>query len=164
VDIKLIPLNTALLIDANIFLYHLSDASNECSDFLDKVADGDFEVYVTTIIGEILHRRMTSEALNKGLISSGQPVKRLKANPTLITALSDYITDVKDLLQLPIQVIEVTLADIAVSHQLRQTHGLFVNDSINLACAQRFGITDIVSRDTDFSAVSVLSVWQPTDI
>ncbi len=65
---------------------------------------------------------------------------------------------------LPLEVIEVVAADISASHTLRRTHGLFVNDSINLACAERFGLTDIVTHDGDFSRVPGVAVWSPTDI
>ena len=152
-------------LDANILIYHLSGVSNDCTDFLDRVADGEIEAYVTTIIvAEVLHRRMMTEALDKSLISPGQPIKKLKANPLIITALTDYITDIEDLLKLPLTVLEITLADITASHTLRQSYGLFVNDSINLACAERHAIADIVTRDNDFTSVSGITVWQPTDI
>jgi predicted nucleic acid-binding protein len=165
VDIKLLPATTKLLIDATILIYHLGDSSAECTDFLKRVAVGEIEAYVTTtILAEVLHRRMTSEALAKGLITSGQPIKKLKANPLIITSLTDYITDIEDILTFSLKVIEITLADITASHQLRQSYGLFVNDSVNIACAQRLGISNIVTRDNDFSAVSGITVWQPTDI
>ena len=91
-------------------------------------------------------------------------MKKLKAAPTLITSLSDYITQVEKMLQLPFNIIEVTAADIASSHALRRTHGLFVNDSVNLACAERLSITNIVTHDDDFTRIPTISVWEPTDI
>jgi predicted nucleic acid-binding protein len=41
---------------------------------------------------------------------------------------------------------------------LRRAHGLFVNDSINLACAYRAGLADVVTHDADFSRVSGVTV------
>ncbi len=164
-DIKLIPAQTSVLIDSNILIYHLGGLSADCKNFLSRGQNGEIKPYVTTIVlAETLHKRMITEAITKGLISSGQPLKKLKANPTVISSLTDYVSDVKDLLNFPLFVIEVTLADIAASHQLRQSYGLFVNDSINIACAQRLGISNIVTRDNDFSAVSGITVWQPSDI
>jgi predicted nucleic acid-binding protein len=165
VDIKFIPATTRLLIDANILIYHLGNSSAECTDFLKRVALGEIEAYITTtLIAETLHRRMISEALTKGLITSGQPIKKLKANPLIIISLTDYITDIEDILILPLKIIEMTPTDIVASHQLRKNYGLFVNDSINIACAQRLGISNVVTRDNDFSGVSGITVWQPTDI
>lgn len=164
-DIKLLPKATRCLVDANIFIYHLAAASPDCTSFIDRIAAGDFQPNITTIvIAEVLHRRMMAEALTKGVVASGQLLKKLKTNSSLITQLSDYIAEVEDLLLLPVEVIEVTIADIGSSHTLRRTHGLFVNDSINLACAERFGITDIITHDADFNRVPDATVWSPTDI
>ena len=152
-------------VDANIFIYHLADASPDCTNFIDRVGAGLVEAYATTtIIAEVLHRRMMAEALAKGIITAGQPLKKLKADPSLITGLSDYIVEVEDLLLLPFSIVEAAPADIKASHALRQTHGMFVNDSINLACAARFGITDVVTHDSDFARVAGINVWAPTDI
>lgn len=163
-DINAIPGQVSALIDANIFIYHLAGLSSDCTTFLRRVARGEFDSYVTTIvIAEALHRRMLGESVAKGLVSASQALKRLKANPELVTQLTDYIADVRTILLLPIKIAEITAADIESSHSLRQAHGLFVNDSINLACAERLGIKHIVTRDGDFAVVPDLSVWSPAD-
>lgn len=153
-DIKLIPTTTRCLVDANIIIYHLGNLSAECSDFIARVARREIEAHLTTvIIAEVLHRRMMLEAIGKKQITPGQSLKKLKANPSIIALLTDYITEVEDLLGLPFRTTEVTAADIAASHSLRRTHSLFVNDSINLACAERLGIAKIVTHDSDFDHV-----------
>jgi predicted nucleic acid-binding protein len=165
VDIKALPKGASALVDANIFIYHLGGLSADCKAFLTRVAGREIEAYITTtIIAEMLHRRMVAEAIAKGLISPGQPLKKLKANPEVITHLSDYITELEKLLRLPLRVEEVTTADLTTSHALRRAHGLFVNDSINLACALRLGLTDIATHDTDFSRCPSVRIWGPTDI
>ncbi len=164
-DINSLPAGARVLVDANIFIYYLGGLSADCKVFLRRVALGDVEAYITTIIiAETLHRRMVAEAVTKGLISPGQPVKKLKANPAVITTLTDYITEIEKLLRLPFIVAEITAADIAASHNLRRTHGFFVNDSINLACALRLGVSDIITHDSDFARVPAVQVWQPADI
>jgi predicted nucleic acid-binding protein len=54
--------------------------------------------------------------------------------------------------------------DIFASQAFRHAHGLFVNDSINLACAVRLGLTDIASHDADFKRVPSINLWEPTDV
>jgi len=165
VDIKSLPAGTRCLVDANIFIYHFGLSSSESTDFLARVARREVEAHVTTtIIAEVLHRRMTAEAITKGLISPGKPLQKLKANPDVIKGLTDYVTEIDKLLKLPITVNEVTVADMAASHTLRATHGLFVNDSINLACAFRLGLADVVTHDEDFTRVTAVTTWEPTDI
>jgi predicted nucleic acid-binding protein len=165
VDIKGLPAGTPCLVDANIFIYHLADLSAECSDFIGRIGRYEVQAFVTTtIIAEVLHRRMMAEALVKGLITPGQPLKKLKANSNVIAGLVDYVTEIQNLFRLPFQVIEATMSDITASHALRYQHGLFVNDSINLACVDRYGLADIVSHDADFRRVASINLWEPTDV
>lgn len=164
-DIKLLPPQSRCLVDANILLYHIGGSSLECKDFLQRVANEEIEAHLTTIIvAEVLHRQMLIEAVAKGVVTLGKALSKLKSNPALISSLTDYITEVEKLLQLPFTVIEVTTADITASHTLRRTHGLFVNDSINLACAHRLGLADVVTNDADFNRISGITAWEPTDI
>lgn len=164
-DINLLPNNTPCLVDANIFIYFLTGVSADCKSFLQRIAKGEIEAYLTTtIIAEVMHRRMIGEAVAKGLVTSNKPLNKLKANPLLIQQLTDHSAEVKLLLRLPIQVVEVKQVDILRSHALRQTHGLFVNDSINLACGQRQGLTNIVTHDADFVRVPGVNLWEPTDV
>lgn len=164
-DINQLPSGTICLIDTNIFLYHLAAQSSDCRQILDRIARGEIYGYVTTpIIGELLHKRMVIEAVNGGLVGGSKPLEKLKRQPQLITRLSIYITEIVQLLQLPLTVIEVTEEDVNWSHTLRRAYGMLVTDSINLACAVRRGITDIVTHDTDFLHIPNLKIWQPTDI
>lgn len=164
-DIKSLPAGTRCLVDANIFIYHFGALSAECTDFFARVARREVEAHITTVvIAEVLHRRMVAEALSKGLISAGKPLQKLKANPVVIKRLTDYVTEIEKMLKLPITIREITGPDIATSHALRTTHGLFVNDSINLALALRLGLADVVTRDKDFNRVSGITTWEPTDI
>ena len=164
-DINTLPQGTSVLVDANVFIYYLGGMSPDCRSFLQRVGRDEVEAHITTtIIAEVLHRRMMAEAISKGLVTAGQVIKKLKANPSLISLLTDYITEVEELLRLPFQITEVRAADIAASHALRRTHKLFVNDSINLACAERLGLANVATHDADFSRVPTLSVWQPMDV
>ncbi len=164
-DINSLPAGSRCLVDANILIYHLDELSLDCKTFLARVARREVEAHITTVIvAEVLHRQMLTEAVSKGAVTAGQPLKKLKANPHLISGLSDYISKVENLLRLPLHVNQVTAADITASHALRRTCGLFVNDSINVACAERLGIPDVVTHDSDFNRVPTISVWQPTDV
>jgi predicted nucleic acid-binding protein len=165
VDIKLLQPGTRCFVDSNILLYHIGGSSLECKDLLKRIANEEIEAYFTTVvIAEVLHRQMLIEAVGKGVVTPGKALSKLKSNPALIGSLTGYITEVEKLLQLPFNIIEVTTADIIASHTLRRAHGLLVNDSINLACAERLALTDIATNDADFNRVTQVTVWEPTDI
>jgi predicted nucleic acid-binding protein len=165
VDINRLPNGSRCFIDANILIYYLGGLSDEIRAFLHRVIDEEIEAHVNTVVvAEILHRRMMAEAVSKGLVTISKVLQKLKAQPQLITQLSDYVVALDDLLALPLRVTNVTLSTIDLSHHYRLSHGLFVNDSINLASAAELQITDIVTNDTDFKRVPNITVWEPTDI
>lgn len=164
-DIKLLPAGARCLIDANILIYHLGmKAGSVQSSSAASPAERSKPTVTTTVMAEVLHRQMLIEAVTKGLVTPGKALNKLKENPAIISSLADYITEIEKLLRLPLKVVEVTSADITRSHALRQTHGLFVNDSINLACADRLGLSDIVTHDADFQRVPHVTSWEPTDV
>ncbi len=164
-DIKQLPAKTRCLVDANILIYHLNGASSECRDFLRRVASQEIEAYLTTIIvAEVLHRQMLIEAVEKGLVTSGKALRKLKTQPEIIGKLTLHISQTKRLLRLPFTILHIDEDDISKSHSLRTKHHLFVNDSLNLACAKRHDIRHIVTHDGDFVRASGMAIWSPTDL
>ncbi len=153
------------LVDANILIYHLNGVSAECRDFLRRVANREVDVYLTTtIVAEFLHRQMMVEAVTNGFVTPGKTLRKLKAQPELIGQLTEYISQTKALLKPPFTMLQIDVGDISLSHKLRLKHHLFVNDSINLACAKRHGIRNIVTHDSDFANISDIKMWSPTDL
>ena len=159
------PSGTRCFVDANVLIYYLGGLSPEIRAFLHRVIDEEIEAYINTVVvAETLHRRMMVEAVAKGFVTAGKVLNKLKAQPHLITQLADYIVDLEDLLAVPFHIANVTLSTIQLSHHLRLSHGLFVNDSLCLASATPLHITDIVTHDSDFNRVPNVLVWSPTDI
>lgn len=164
-DIKSLPAGARCLVDANILIYHFGGLSPDCSDFISRVARREVEAHLTTVvIAEVLHRRMMLEAVAKNPALASQTLKKLKSNSGVIASLTDYITEVEDLLRLPFRTTTVTATDIARSHDLRRSENLFVNDSLNLAAALRRGITNVITHDADFNRIAAITVWEPSDV
>ena len=137
----------------------------ECKDFLDRIADGEVVACLTTVIvAEVLHRQMLIEAVDGGLVAPGKVLRKLKAQPAIIGQLTSHISQIKKLLKLPFTILPIDKFDISKSHSLRTKHHLFVNDSLNLACAKRHGIRHIATYDGDFERATGVQMWSPTDI
>lgn len=163
--IESIPAGTRCLIDANILIFHLTGASEECRDLLFRIAKGDLAAHLTTtVIAEVLHRMMLIEAVSKGIVTPNKVLRKLKERPELIGQLTDHADQLKRLLKLPFVVLGISTEDIRKSHSLRKRHHLFVNDSINLACAMRHGLKNIVTHDADFERVKTIKIWSPIDV
>jgi predicted nucleic acid-binding protein len=85
-----------ILLDANIFIYHFTGTSEECSKLLKKCEEGEVEGTTTvTVILEALHRLMAVEAVRKGLVSGGNVVRKLKEKPEVVKELSEYYENIQ---------------------------------------------------------------------
>lgn len=101
-DINQLPKGSRCFVDANILLYYLGGLSAEIREFLHRVIDEEIEAYINTVVvAEVLHRRMMAEAVASGIVTISKVLNKLKAQPQLITQLSDYIVDLDDLLMVP---------------------------------------------------------------
>ena len=160
-----LPEKSKVFIDANIFIYHFAGISQQCKHFFKRIREGKLNSFVnTTILAEVLHRRMIAEAIEKELVPSKSAVRRLKKRPELVKELTQYSQDVRDIIQTPLTVESVTKADILASAKIRSVHGLLTNDSIILATMERLSVVDFVTHDNDFDDISKLKLWKPDDI
>jgi len=165
VHINDIPDSNKVFIDANIFIYHFAGISKQSTHLFERIRDGELTGFVNTIIlAEVLHRRMIAEAVEKGLVTSKNAVRRLKEHPDSVKSLTQYSQDVQDIIQIPLTVESVTKADILASAKIRSAHGILTNDSIILATMERLSIIDFVTHDDDFDSISKLNLWKPDDI
>ena len=160
-----IPDSRKVFIDANIFIYHFAGISEQCTHLFERIRDGELTGFVNTVIlAEVLHRRMIVEAIEKGPVTPKNAVRRLKEHPNFVRSLTQYSTDVQDIIQTPLVVKSVTKSDILASASIRRAHGILTNDSIILATMERFSIVDFVTHDNDFNRISKLRLWKPDDI
>ena len=160
-----IPDSRGVFIDANIFIYHFAGISKQCTHLFERIRDGELTGFVNTIIlAEVLHRRMIAEAIEKGLVTSKNAVRRLKERPDFVKSLTQYSQDVQDIIKTPLTVESVTKEDILASASIRRAHGVLTNDSIILATMERLSIVDFVTHDNDFDDISKLKLWKPDDI
>lgn len=160
-----LPHGVLVFIDANIFIYHFSGVSVDCRTLLKRVEQGDINASTGAhIVLEVLHRLMAIEAVSKGFITPGQPAKKLKQHPDIITQLSDYNKCVSEIRNLKMRVHPVTLRQIRNSETNRSSYGLMTNDSVTAAMMYSYGIKNLASLDSDLSRAPGLTLYQPTDI
>jgi len=156
---------TPIFVDANIFIYHFSGISLECRAFLQRCESRQVEAFTGVhIVLEVMHRLMMLEALQKGLITGGQPARKLKEQPEIIKVLREYNQSVQQIPRLNIRVRTITSGVVRASEAIRVQNGLMTNDSITVALMRKLSLTAIATADADFDAISVLSVYQPGDI
>ena len=94
-----------VFIDANIFIYHFTGVSDQCSDFLNRCEQKELSgITSTNVLLEVLHRLMMIEVVNKKLIMPPNIVKKLQKKPELVKQLSDYYFNTKKIFDMGISI------------------------------------------------------------
>ena len=154
-----------VFIDANIFIYHFSGVSEECSSFLERCEKEEVTAFTTAgVLLEVTHRLMMLEAVVKGFVTPGDTAKKLRRNPAVISKLSLYAEQVQRIPQMNIHVVPVTEEICYRALTLQQKYALMVNDSVLVAACQADNCRYLASNDAVFSKVERLTVLRPTDV
>jgi len=158
-----LPAGQTVFIDANIFIYHFTGLSQECSRFLERCERGDlWGITAVHVLLEVLHRLMMIEAVTKKLVTPGNVAKKLRTRPNVVKQLVDYQT--QTILEMGIELVGLTSDALRISHPYRRRGGLLVNDSLIAAVMEAEGILDIATANPDFSRVDGLRVYSPMDL
>lgn len=160
-----IETGTKVFIDENIFIYHFTGVSNECSDFLKRCEQAEI-IGITSlnVYLEVLHRLMMVEAVKKKLVHPPNIVKKLKKYPEKIKPLNEYFINTQKIIEMGIIVKPILFETILKSHALRTAYGLMVNDSIIVASLHEEGITSLATNDAVFSKIVGLEIFKPEDV
>lgn len=160
-----IPPREVVLIDANIFLYALERASEQCTRFLIRCSELEVFGFITShILAEVMHRLMMAEARDNNWITRANPARQLSHQPEKIRKLHRYSQVVKGLLASGVQFEPVQAADFIIGMQAQQEFGLLTNDSILVAVADRLGIKAIASSDKMLASLKGIKVYSPGDL
>ena len=160
-----IPSGASIFIDANVFIYHFTGISLQSRNMLERVERKEIlAVTGSHIILEVLHRLMIIEAISKGLITPGQPAKKLKRDLDIIEQLHDYNYCVAVIHRLGIDVYPITLNLILKSEAMRASYGMMTNDSVTAAMMFNYDIFNIASLDSDLSRIPGITLYLPTDV
>ncbi len=153
-----------VFVDTNILIYARRGASLQCRGLLNRCQDKAVHGVITSyVVAEFCHRRMMQEAQSGGLTTSN-PARVLPAKPELVRNLKVYAEDTRALLSGELQMAAIHPEDFFEALFLQAKHGLLTIDSINLAVANRLGITELATADVAFDKVQGLIVHRPDDL
>ena len=163
-DPATLPSGTHIFIDANIFIYHFTQAplTAACTAFLQRVEAGDLHgVTSVVVLAEVAHRLMILEAIRTLGFPSRTAVKKLKEDPTLVSQLSHYKVATARIPSFNVTVEPVTFAHLQTAQELSSLHGLLTTDSLTVAMMQSLMLTDVASNDPDLTLLLGLTLWHP---
>ena len=157
--------NDRVFIDANIFIYHFTGISEECKEFLKDCAQKRITAFTsTTVLAEVCHRLMAIEAVRSGIAKPGQPASYLQKKPAVVKKLSEYYTQMTNILSWDIQIISPPVNIIIKSQIYRQRFGLLTNDSFIPVYMEEANTSDLASADHIFNTIPHLNLYSPSDI
>jgi predicted nucleic acid-binding protein len=163
--LKNIPPGIEVFIDANIFIYHFTGNSAECTDFLSRCEEGVLRGSTSTIIvGEVMHRLMLAEAEAKKLARAPQILRKLKDKPEIVCRLTDYFIGAQAIFNLGIKTYPLTAELIMKSQAIRARYGLMANDSLIAATMEDEGVEVLATNNDGFSRVDWIHIHKPEDI
>lgn len=154
-----------VFLDANIFVYHFLGHSADCRQLLSRCYQGALHGITSSfIVAEVMHRLMTAEAVARGLITSSKVVKKLREHPEIVQQLQTPNQCVAQIKAMKIEIAPLTVTTLEASAAIRLQNGLLTNDSLLVAAMQELKLQKLATLDHDFTRVSGLLVYQPTDV
>ena len=160
-----IKTGSEVFIDANIFIYHFTGVSDECSDFLNRCEQEDLTAITSVnVILEVLHRLMMIEAVKKKMVKPPNIVKKLSKDPSKVKRLNEYFVNTQKISEMGIEIKPVTIETMFKSQMVRLAYGLMVNDSVIAASMQEEEIKLLATNDTAFEIIDEIIVCNPGDV
>lgn len=162
-SLERIPDRADVFIDANIFIYGLGGASSQCKTLLERCSREEITgICLLETVNEATHRLMIAEAKSKGLISDA--AKELRTKPAVIQSLSEYWAQTEQILSLNLLFLALEQSTLGRAHPVRKVSGLMTNDSMIIACMREYGVSALASNDSDFSRISGIQLYRPSDV
>lgn len=160
-----LPDGAVVFIDAPIFIYHFTGASESCRELLERCERGALQGVTSAVtLAEVTHRLMLVEAVAEGLVTPGNVVRKLRERPEIVRRLGAYQDRVEEIPLMGIRVTEIDLRSLLLAAGVRRRHGLLTNDSLALATAEDLGVRAIASADRDFAEIPGLDLYRPADL
>jgi predicted nucleic acid-binding protein len=164
-NLDAIKAKSKVFIDANIFIYHFTGVSRQCTNFLKRCERNELRAYSSTnVLLEVLHRLMMIEVVKKDLLKPPNIVKKLHKNPEIVKQLDEYHINTNKIRSMGIQLMTIDQESLVNSHHARRMYGLLVNDSLIVAVMKKEKFKVLASNDDGFLLVDEINVYKPTDL
>jgi predicted nucleic acid-binding protein len=156
----------AVFLDANVLTYYFQPHpvfGPSCQTLLDRLENQDLQGFTSTqVLGEMMHRLMTLEAITVFGWPFAGIGNRLRSNPAQVQKLILFRSAVEKVIKSRIQKLTITPDLLVRTAELCQNYGLLTNDGLIVAVMQAHGLTRVASGDADFDRVPGLVRYAPS--
>ncbi len=164
-NLKQIPFDQSVLLDANVLLYANQRASLQCVGLMERCARREVTGIIPAhILAEVMHGLMVAEAKDAGWVQGSQPARQLAAKPEMVKRLNRYEGYMRDLLSIGIKLEPIQREDFLTAMGLQRKYGLMTNDALLLAVGERLRVTALVSNDSGFKEARGFIQYSPDDL
>jgi predicted nucleic acid-binding protein len=156
---------SAIFIDANVFVYHFTGVSGECSELLGRCETRELHGSTSALVlGEVCHRLMMIEAVERKLVIPGNVARKLTRRPEIVRQLEIYQESVEAIPSMGIEVVAFTEALTVRGLRLQRRYGLLTNDSILVATMLDRGVRLLASADRRLAVAKEVEIAVPEDL
>ena len=160
--LNLIPADSHIFIDSNIFTYHLLGHNryrDSVKDFLIKIESGIYTGYINeVVVSEVYHNFIRVKICNKFNIQPVDFTRLIKSNPEAIAEVD--LSKVTAILSMKnLQLIYGIKIDMVEANMKR--HNLLSSDAIHVSSCKVQNIEYMATNDSDFERVDFLNLWMP---
>jgi predicted nucleic acid-binding protein len=160
-----IPANSAVFLDANIFVYYAQPhpiLGAACKQLLTQIERKEILAFTSSVIlSSVVHRVMTLEAADLFQRSMQGIVTWLKKHPAEIPRLSRHKQIVDDLNLIGIQVLPVSGSQVSLAADLSVRFSLLTEDALVVSVMRHHSLQALASHDADFDRVPGLTRYAP---
>lgn len=164
-NVNRVPSGDVVVLDANIVLYAIQGASEQCRKILVRCATSDITgVLPMHILAEVMHQANLAEARERGWIKGSNPARQLGEKPDRVRALLRTEEIVHDLLAVGFILESLQREDFTTALGVQKKTGLLTNEALLVAVARRVRATGIVSADQSFANIHGMALYAPDDL
>jgi predicted nucleic acid-binding protein len=154
-----------VFLDANTFIYHFVAHPQwgvACTRLPERIEFQELRGFISThVLADIVHRLMTTEAMDRLGWPATRLAARLRKHHAEIPQLTVYPQALAKIGQIGIQVLPVLESYVVQAAQLSQAHELLTGDARVVAVMQPNGLTNLASLDADFDRVPGITRYAP---
>lgn len=160
--LNIVPPDSDVFIDTNIFTYHLLGHKryrDSARDFLIKIESGIYNGYINdVVVSEVYHNFIRVKICDKYNIPPVDFTRFIKSNPETISEVDlSKVTAILSMKNLQL----IHDIKIGMVEENMKRYNLLSSDAIHVSSCRLQHIKYIATNDSDFERVGFLNLWMP---
>lgn len=160
--LNILPPDSDVFIDSNIFTYHLlghKKYRDSVKDFLIKIESGIYNGYINdVVVSEVYHNFIRVKICDKYNIQPVDFTRFIKSNPETISEVDlSKVTAILSMKNLQL-IHDIKIGEV---EENMTRYNLLSSDAIHVSSCKLQDIKYIATNDSDFERVGFLNLWMP---